>query len=588
MVFRRLFAVLWEVARGLLLLSASLRLAEAIVPLLTLWISKLIVDRVVQVVKTGDLGRTSEIWWLVATEIALVVGADLLGRATVLSDGLLTMKVERHLTLQVLHHTATLNLSLLEEAGCQNRLERARLQVGARLEMLVGIGHAYQSGITLLSLAGGVLSFSPLLFVLLALSMVPVLIHEIRYAHLSHDLTRKRTSHKREQDYIRFLGANAETAKEMRLLGLEDFLADRYGRLAQYGYDDHWRLARRRAIAGSILSALSTASYYLAYIVILRHTLANLLTVGDMVFLAGVFMRSRASMQQAITGISSIVQQWLNLRDLFEFLDLKPTLSSPPKGVPAPRPLARGIEFRNVSFRYPGAPRDMLRNVNFSLAPGEHLALVGNNGAGKTTLIKLLTRLYDPTGGVILLDGVDLREYDLADLHRTIGVVFQDFVRFDMTVQENIGLGSVDHLHDHERVASAAARSGFSDAVARLPDGYATLLGRRFGGRGLSGGEWQKLALARAYQRDAQIVVLDEPTASLDAQAEYEIFRRFVEMTRGRTAIVISHRFSTVRIADRIIVLEHGAIREQGTHDQLLRRGGRYADMFTLQAHAYH
>jgi ATP-binding cassette subfamily B protein len=341
-------------------------------------------------------------------------------------------------------------------------------------------------------------------------------------------------------------------------------------------------------IAGALLSIVSTGSYYGAYAYVIYRTVNGELTWGTLQFLAGSIAGASASIQQIFSTFASIADQSLFLTDLVEFFREKPTIASRPNALSAPRPIRDGFVFENVSFAYPGNDRQILRNLDFHIAPGERVALVGENGQGKTTLVKLITRLYDPTEGRILLDGVDLREYDIDDLHRSVGVIFQDFVRYEMTARQNIAVGRVDVEHDQSRIELAARKSLASEVIGRLPAGYDQLLGRRFeGGLDLSGGEWQKVALARAYLRDAQLLVLDEPTAALDVRAEAEVFDRFTELTAGKMALLISHRFSTVRMADRIVVLSDGRIAEDGGHPDLLSLGGRYAEMFEMQAANY-
>ncbi|HSR40941.1 MAG TPA: ABC transporter ATP-binding protein, partial [Longimicrobiales bacterium] len=377
-------------------------------------------------------------------------------------------------------------------------------------------------------------------------------------------------------------------AKEIKLFGLSGWFARKYEASADAFYEANRELAVKRAWVGALLTGVSTVVYYGAYFYIVALTVLGVRTLGDLTFLAGSFMRSRNLISGILLGSADIYEQSLFLKDLFEFLEMKPRLASPEDPVPVPRAIRRGFEFEDVGFRYQGSERWALRNVSFELRPGQKLALVGENGAGKTTLAKLLGRLYDPTEGRILLDGVDLREYDLEELRRNIGVIFQDFVRYALIARENIAVGRIEAREDEDRIVDAARKSLAEDVVEQLEAGLDHMLGRRFeGGANLSGGEWQKIALARAYMRDAQVLILDEPTASLDARAEYEVFRRFSELTRGRMAVLISHRFSTVRMADRILVLEGGTVREEGSHEELLALGGHYAELFTLQAAGY-
>ena len=333
---------------------------------------------------------------------------------------------------------------------------------------------------------------------------------------------------------------------------------------------------------------VGTIGYYSAYVYIVWRTINGTLSIGELTFLSGAIMQASTNIQQIFSALAGVADQALFLTDLLAFLEMRPTIYSKPNALPAPRPMQRGFEFRNVSFRYPGNPRLVLDRLNFKLTPGERVALVGENGQGKTTIVKLLTRLYDPLEGQVLLDGVDLREYDLDDLYREIAVIFQDFMRYEMSARENIAVGEIEGVAQMEALEVAARKSMAADVINRLPHRYDQMLGRRFeGGVELSGGEWQKVALARAYLRDAQLLILDEPTAALDARSESQVFRRFAELTCGKTALFISHRFSTVRMADRVVVLQDGRISEDGSHDELASLGGRYAEMLEMQAMHY-
>ncbi|HEY7616146.1 MAG TPA: ABC transporter ATP-binding protein, partial [Terriglobales bacterium] len=392
----------------------------------------------------------------------------------------------------------------------------------------------------------------------------------------------------RELDYLRVLGGSREAAKELKLFGLKDFLVGRFTRLSDQIYEENVSLSRRRLIAGSFLSVITTAGYYSAYVFVIWRTVTGAMSVGSLYFLTGAIAQASSNIQQIFSTVSSIADQALFLTDLLAFFEMQPTIRSKPNALPAPRPIVRGFEFREVSFRSPGSSRMVLSGLNLRLRPGERIAMVGENGQGKTTIVKLITRLYDPVEGQILLDGVDLREYSLEDLYKEIGVIFQDFMRYEMTARENIAVGRIEEL-DNSELLRLAARKGMADhVIARLPMEYDQMLGRRFdGGIDISGGEWQKVALARAYLRDAQVLILDEPTAALDARSEYEVFQRFAELTAGKLALFISHRFSTVRMADRIVVLEDGRITEDGSHTELANLGGRYAEMFEMQAASY-
>jgi ATP-binding cassette subfamily B protein len=437
-------------------------------------------------------------------------------------------------------------------------------------------------------LLSAVIFFDPWLLLLLVGGTIPVFLGETRFAMLNYSMLYRYTPERRELDYLRFLGAGNESAKEVKIFGLGKYLAERSRRLFERFYAENRHLAIRRALHGSLLNLAPTGAYYLAYVLILLRALAGQMTVGGLTLLTGAFARSRSIMESVVAGLVGISEQALFIKDLFDFLETTPQISSKPDALPAPRPVRRGFEFQHVSFAYSGSPDPVLSDLNFTFDAGERIALVGENGAGKTTLVKLLARLYDPTAGRILLDGIDLRDYDVEDLRREVGVIFQDYMRYDVLAAENIGFGRVDALEDEERILRSAEKSLAAEVIAGLPKTYRQMLGRRFeGGVDLSMGQWQKIALARAYMRDAQILILDEPTASLDARAEFEVYQRFVDLTAGKMAVLISHRFSTVRMADRILVLEYGRIVERGSHQQLVALGGKYAELFDLQAAGY-
>jgi ATP-binding cassette subfamily B protein len=454
--------------------------------------------------------------------------------------------------------------------------------------MIQAIGRLIQQVITTITLSISIMVFSPWLLLLLVVGVIPAFVGETHFAFLGYAKNFRQTPIRRQLDYLRILGGSKEAAKELKLFGLKDFLTGRFKGLSTQVYEEDIALARRKVVAGGFLTAIGTAGYYTAYVFAVWRTVTGVFSFGTLTLLANAIREASSNLQQTFSTLSTIADQALFLTDLIAFFEMRPTIQSKPNALLAPRPIRRGFEFRNVSFRYPGSSRLILNGLNFHLHPGERIALIGENGEGKTTIVKLLTRLYDPVEGQVLLDGVDLREYNLEDLYREIGVIFQDFMRYEMTARENIAVGKIEQIDNLPLVEQSAQKSMAEDVVAKLPSGYEQMLGRRFdGGVDLSGGEWQKIALARAYLRDAQVLILDEPTSALDARSEYEVFQRFAELTTGKMALFISHRFSTVRMADRIVVLENGRIAEEGNHDALTNLGGRYAEMFELQAASY-
>jgi ATP-binding cassette subfamily B protein len=579
--------IVWESGPLVVSLGLFFRLISSLLPLAALWITKLIVDGIVHAVSSHQ-PVAPRFWWLVAAEFAIAIFGGILGRTIDYLDALLADKYTRHISIRVMKHAAELDLIAYEDPVFYDRLERARVQATDRLGMIQSIGRLLQQIITAASLSVSILLFSPWLLLLLIVGILPAFLGESHFAFLGYARNFRQTPVRRELDYLRVLGGSREAAKELKLFGLKDFLIARFTRLSDQLYRENVDLARRRLIAGSFLSMIGTAGYYSAYVYVIWRTATGSLTIGKMIFLTGAIMQASSNIQQVFSTLSSIADQALFLTDLLAFFEMRPTICSKPKALPAPRPIVRGFEFRNVSFRYPGTSRLVLNGLNFHLRAGERVALIGENGEGKTTLVKLMTRLYDPVEGQVLLDGVDLREYSLEDLYREIGVIFQDFMRYEMTARENIAVGRIDEVNNLPLLRAAADKSMANEVIARLPRDYEQMLGRRFDkGVDLSGGEWQKVALARAYLRDAQVLILDEPTAALDARSEFEVFHRFAELTAGKTALFISHRFSTVRMADRIIVLQHGRIAEDGNHERLLNLGGRYAEMFEMQAASY-
>nr|WP_246733336.1 ABC transporter ATP-binding protein [Methylobacterium sp. BTF04] len=594
-----LFRMVYAASPRLLVVSLGLRLVRASLPVLMLYLGKLILDAIVAEHARSHSDGLGLAGWLadpaltrliglVAAELALAILADLLGRASTLVDGIVADLYGNTATLALMRHAAELDLEQFEDAAQQDRLERARRQVTGRSNLLLQLFGQGQDLVTLVSFAAGLVAYAPWLILLLACALVPAFLNETYFNRQGYRLAWTRTPERRQIDYLRYLGASVESAKEVKLFGLNGYIADRYAALADKLVADNRALALRRAGWGGAFAALGTLAYYAAYATIVWRTVAGQFSIGDLAFLAGSFQRLRGLIEGLLLGFSQIASQAQYLDDLFSFFAVVPTIRSPADPVAFPHPIATGIVFEAVGFRYPGTETWAVRGLSFTLAAGEVLALVGENGAGKTTIVKLLTRLYDPTEGRILLDGRPLAAYDLDALRARIGVIFQDFVRFSFTAAENVAVGRIAERDDSDRIARAAGRSLADAVIGRLPLGYDQPLGKRFeDGVDLSGGEWQKIALSRAYMREAEILILDEPTAALDARAEFEVFQRFRELSHGRTAVLISHRFSTVRMADRILVLEGGRVLESGTHAELQALGGRYSELFELQAAGY-
>lgn len=582
----RFFRMIWDTSHPMTLGNVLLRLLNAAIPLAMLYVGKEIIDEVVLL--TGKPGDMERLWWLVGLELTLAILSDLMNRGITLLDSLLGDLLSNESSEKLIRHAAKLDLYQFEDANFYDKLERARRQTTGRTMLMSMVLTQIQDFITILFLAGGLIAFNPWLILILVLAVVPAFLGETHFNQRTYSLTTSWTPERRELDYLRYIGASDETAKEVKVFNLADFIADRFKLISDKYFRANAKLAISRAGWGSGLSALGTLSYYGAYVFILVQTVEGLITLGTMTFLAGSFERMRNMLQAIMNRFSRIAEQSLYLQDLFDFFEIRPGIVSTGTGREVPQPIQDGFVFENVSFKYLNSDKWAIRNLSFELKAGEKLALVGENGAGKTTLVKLLARLYEPTEGRILLDGVDLREYDLKSLRSTIGIIFQDYIRFQMKVSENIATGNITQLENQERIEDAARKSLADTVVEGLPFKYDQVLGKRFAdGVELSGGQWQKVALARAYMRDAQLLILDEPTSALDARAEHEVFQRFSDLIAGKTAVLISHRFSTVRMADRILFLENGRLKEIGSHEELVAQGGQYAELFSLQARGY-
>ncbi|GGK08129.1 ABC transporter ATP-binding protein [Luteimonas terricola] len=589
---------IWRTSRPLTLATLSLRLVRALLPVAMLYLGKLIIDEAIRLVGTGVVGDGFAQAWrsgqldhlalLLAAEFGLAILSDLLGRLVSYCDQVLSEMFTNAASVRLMEHAATLDLEDFEDPELQDKLDRARRQTMGRMNLMGQLFGQAQDIITIISFSAGLLVYAPWLILLLAVALIPAFIGESHFNALNYSLNFQWTAERRQLEYLRQTGASVDTAKEVKIFGLHRFLVERFRRLSQAFLVANRRLARKRAFWGTLLAALGTLGYYVAYAYIAWRTVHGDFSIGDLTFLAGSFRRLRQLLEGLLVGLSQVAGQAMFLDDLYSFFEIQPEIVSKPGAAAIPRPIGTGFVFENVGFRYPDASRWALRGVDLELRAGEVLALVGENGAGKTTLVKLLARLYDPDEGRILLDGRDLRDYDLDDLRANIGVIFQDFVRFHMTAAENIGVGQIEAMDDRERIQAAARRAMAEELINELPAGYDQVIGRRFKtGVDLSGGQWQKIAIARAYMREAQVMILDEPTAALDARSEYEVFQRFRELSDDRTAVLISHRFSSVRMADRILVMADGRIEASGTHTELMTAGGRYAELFELQAAGY-
>ncbi|WP_423065434.1 ABC transporter ATP-binding protein [Devosia sp. CN2-171] len=594
----RLFAQMWRTSPWLMSLSIALRLVVAVQPPLVLLFTKLIIDEVVQQTGLGsagpevtdwvESGRLTYLALLLGAEFALVFARDAFNRAINVVDGILGESHSNAVSLELMQHAAELDLKHFEQSEYQDSLERARRQAGSRSTVISQLFGQAQAMITAIALAAGLFVYAPLLIGLLVVALIPAVWGEFKFNRLAYWISHNRSPERRQLEYLRQIGASADSAKEIKLFGLGGFLSGRFKTLSDQILIENRNLSIKRALQTGLLASLSTLTYYAAYAYIVWRTLHGEFSIGTLVFLSGSFSQLNGYLQQILIGFTQIAGQSLYLDDLFGFFEIKPTITDPADPKPFPVPLRQGIVFEDVGFRYPGSDRWAVRNLSFTVAAGETLALVGENGAGKTTIVKLMTRLYDPDEGRITVDGIDIRDFALADLRTHIGAIFQDFLRYSFSAADNIGVGRIEAASDRERIVSAARQSLADPVIQRLPGGYDQMLGRTFAkGHDLSGGEWQKLAIARAYMRDAEIIILDEPTAALDARAEAEVFTRFKNLAEGTTAVLISHRFSTVRMADRIVVLADGRIEEAGTHAELMVNGGRYAELFELQASGY-
>lgn len=583
----RFLGKIYQTRPALFIGNVILRLLKSLIPIALLWVGKEIIDEVILQVDL-ESSELTRLYWLIGIELLLAIFSDVFNRLIALSDGLLGDLYSNASSIELIQKTAKVELASLEDSEFYDKLERARRQTTSRVSLMSNVLAQIQDIITIVSLISGLIYFYPILIVLLVISIIPSFINELKYSQSTYSLQKSWTPERRELDYMRMIGASDITAKEIKLFGLADFISDTFKRISDKYYKANKKLSIKKSLWGGIFHIFGDLAYYGAYIFIVLKAVAGFVTIGDLTFLAGSFSRLRSQLQTVFSRFSGITESAMYLQDYFEFVDMDFSNDNTEQYRSAPTEFKDKIHFENVSFRYPQSDKNVLSNISFDLKKGEKLALVGENGAGKTTLIKLLLRLYEPSSGQILMDGVPIREYRKEDYQKMLGAIFQDFVKYYLTAKINIAVGNIEEEHNTAKIKNAAVQSLANDVIESLPEGYEQGLGRRFKkGAELSGGQWQKIALARAYMSDAPIIILDEPTSALDARAESEVFQRFIGLTKDRTSIIISHRFSTVRMADRILVLQGGHVLELGTHEELLAKPQLYAELYDLQAEGY-
>lgn len=589
----RLFRLIWNTSKSLTIGNITLRLVQSLIPLATLYIAKEIIDEVVALTAPqppkGEMnGDTQYLWLMVGIELGLAVFSSVLNRGIILVDALLGDLFSNRSSVEIMRHAAKMDLYQFEDATFYDKLERARRNTTGRTALMSQVFSQLQDIITLVTLGGGLVAFNPWLILILVVAVIPSFLAESYFNQRSYSLIYGWTPERRELDYLRYVGASDQTAKEVKIFNLADFITNRFAEISHRYFLANRNLVVKQAAWGTLLSALGTLAYYGAYVFIILQTISGVITLGTLTFLSGSFNRMQSLLQGIMSRFSKIAEGSLYLQDLFDFYEIQPSIISKPNSIPFPEKVQQGFTFENVGFKYQDSHKWAIRNLSFELKAGEKLALVGENGAGKTTLVKLLARLYEPTEGRILIDGVDIRDYNLDSLRNNIGIIFQDYIRWQMTAGENIAVGNIEELQQMALIEDSAVKSLANVVIEDLPNRYDQLLGKRFEeGTELSGGQWQKIALARAYMGNAQLLILDEPTSALDARAEHEVFLRFSELIEGKSAVLISHRFSTVRMADRILFMENGQLLELGTHEELLEKDGKYAELFKLQARGY-
>lgn len=582
-----LCGLLWDTGHGLVSVVLAINLARAILPLGLLWIPKLILDAVTRTARQDNHGH-QHVWFLISYEIALALINDSLNKLGVFYDSILADRFALRVNVLIMEHASTLDLAYFEDAACYDTISLARDNSRGRMALVSAMFALTQDVLGLATLSISLAVVSPWLFLLLICSGVPSLLSESRFTRLQYSVLFRWTPHRRLLDYLASLATSIESAKEVRVFGLGAYLSDAYQSISKVITDDQKALAIRKVTVSIMLGVLSFAGYYSGYAIILLHFFSGLVTIGTLVFLTTCFGRSRYLIERAVVDVTEIGEHAVFLRDFFAFLQVKPTLREKSALREIPLTLRVGLELQGVSFTYPGALRPTLSEISFCIGVGESVAFVGENGAGKSTLAKLILRLYEPSSGVILLDGVDIKSYALDQIYNLCGTLFQDYVHYDLTVRDNIGFGDVTQMFNEERIETSARMSFIEDRIQRMPRNYDQMLGHKFdGGISLSGGEWQRIALARAQMRASRLLVLDEPTAALDARKEHELFLTLAKTGQDRMLILITHRLSSVRFVDQILVLQGGRITERGRHEELMELESEYAALFRLQASAY-